>query len=217
MHDWHVIFYGTETDPQPGSPIQPNIGNFLKLSTKSKSVANGRKVKFASVNKQQAANSLASICPSCFKKSANVAGKSIPSKPKEETTEEISKVTTNDRDNLNKNPALSNIAQVCPQCFKKKKVTTLAPKNIANKAAPIEIQTEFESFLDNSGDLEEISSTAPIEIQSEFESFLDNSGDLEEISSFAEATVTSSSSGNDIPASSSTSSVLIDQTEKNEE
>merc|ERR1712226_1501869 len=117
-------------------------------------------------------------------------------KPKEETAEEISKVTTNDRDNLNKNPALSNIAQVCPQCFKKKKVTTLAPKNIA-------------------------SSTAPIEIQSEFESFLDNSGDLEEISSFAEATVTSSSSGNDILASSSTSvvddSVLIDQTEKNEE
>ena len=196
LHDWHVIFYGTETDPQPGSPIQPNIGNFLKLSTKSKSVANGRKVKFASVNKQQAANSLASICPSCFKKSTNVAGKSIPSKPKEETAEEILKVTTNDRDNLNKNPALSNIAQVCPQCFKKKKVTTLAPKNIANKAAPIEIQSEFESFLDNSGD-------------------------LEEISSFAEATVTSSSPGNDIPASSSTSgvddSVLIDQTEKNEE
>ena len=74
--------------------------------------------------------------------------------------------------------------------------------------------------MDNSGDLEDVSSTVPIEIQSEFESFLDNSGDLEEISSFAEASVTPRTPSNDLLASSSTSvvadSVLVNQTKTGE-
>merc|ERR1712038_1205929 len=143
------ILYGTEVDPQPGSPIKPNY----KRPTSTTAVkGNGRKVelgensaklKFTNLSKQDTLNNLAKICPSCFKGKTN--GKTMSNKEKKpiKLTNIGSPVTSDSDEKPKKSSGIANIAQVCPQCFKKQSQTPIAETKQINVDSTL---TEFEGF-----------------------------------------------------------------------
>ena len=152
LHDWHVVFYGTKVDPQPGSPIKPNYkgsnGNARKVELRK----NSEKVKFTNLSKQQTRNNLAKICPGCFKKAIVVKA----AKPSKTNTT----VLTDPEKTPNKNAAFANIAQVCPHCFKKQTTAAKAKTegSSSGNGQPITSKSVSESLveeIDISRDLEE--------------------------------------------------------------
>lgn len=132
LHDWHVIFYGTAADPQPGSPLKPNYKESQNPVSTTVAKGNARKVelgkssttvKFTNLNKQDTLRNLAKICPSCFKAKTNE--KSMPNNEKKPIKlTKISKDVSTDVDQKPvKSAGFANIAQVCPHCFKKQSKT----------------------------------------------------------------------------------------------
>merc|ERR1711981_306880 len=190
LHDWHVIFYGTAVDPQPGSPIKPNYNESKTSTSTILGNGNGRKVelgknsakvKFTNLSKQDTLNNLAKICPSCFKGKTNGKNMSNNEKKPIKLTNKSTPVTTDPDENPMKSSSIANIAQVCPQCFKKQSKTPIAETKKINADTTL---AEFEGF-------------------EEFEAF--DPADFEGLEEFD-------------PASQSTSEILIspEQLEENE-
>lgn len=155
LHDWNVIFYGTAVDPQPGSPIKPNYKESQKSTSTAVGKGNGRKVelgknsskvKFTNLSKQDTLKNLAKICPSCF--NSKTTNKNIPNKEKKPIKlTKISTPITTDVDQKPKNSAgIANIAQVCPQCFKKQsKMPNDETKHLKANSTLIESDPDSES------------------------------------------------------------------------
>jgi len=151
LHDWHVVLYGTATDPQPRSPIEPNYkesnGNGRKVELKKGSET----VKFTNLSKQQTRDNLARICPGCFKKAKVVK----VAKPINTNTP----LLINSDKKPSKSAAFANIAQVCPHCFKKQSKAAITKTEGSSQDNGKQIKThsisEIQSEVEgDSGDIE---------------------------------------------------------------
>ena len=144
LHDWYVVLYGTSTDPQPGSPLEPNYKESIVIGSSRKFNKNSSKVKFTNLSKKQTLNNLAKICPDCFKSkpksqntksSSTLAGQGLKpfklTKPESSLKQQGLKPfkPANTEKSPKKSAGAANIAQVCPQCFKKKETTLVVDKD----------------------------------------------------------------------------------------
>ena len=153
LHDWYVILYGTSSDPQPDSPLKPNYNEATPIGDARKFGKNSSKVKFTNINKKQTLNNLAKICPDCFnskpkgektKGASSLASQGLkpikltkPSPSLKQQGLKPFKPTNTETASILKTPKKSagatNIAQVCPQCFKKKQTTLVVDENTSKE------------------------------------------------------------------------------------